>query len=332
MATKWTADQVLEMARAFQPACVLTAAAELNVFSALHPRPAAAPAVAARLHTDRRATATLLDALAALGLLTKRGARYGLAPGVAEALTESSPTNVLPMVRHSGNCLRNWAQLGIVVKTGRPAPDLPSVRGGAVDHAAFIEAMHTISAPMAPRLIRSLGPLRFRHLLDVGGGSGTWAIAFLRARPEATATIFDLPSVAPLARRRVAAEGLAGRVTVVGGDFTRDPLPAGADLAWVSAIVHQEPLARIRALFRKVCRALVPGGRVLIRDIVMHPSRTRPVMGALFAINMLTATEAGGTYTFRELSAALRAAGFVRPRILHRADDMSSVLAATKPL
>lgn len=331
MATSWTAERLLELARGFQPACVLAAAAELDVFSALHPRPLSAPELAARLAADGRAAAVLLDALAAMGVLVKRGGRYGLAPGVAQALTAQSPASVLPMARHLGTCLRRWAQLGRVVKTGRPARHIPSVGGRAAEQVAFIGAMHAINVAAAPRLVAELGPPHFRHLLDVGGGSGTWAIAFLRAAPGSRATIFDLPAVVPMARRRVAAEGLAGRVAVVGGDYTRDALPRGADLAWVSAIVHQESLEGTAALFRKVFAALEPGGRILVRDIVMHPSRTRPAMGALFAVNMLVATTAGGTYTFAELADALRGAGFVRPRVVHKADDMSAVVGARKP-
>ncbi|HUT34546.1 MAG TPA: methyltransferase [Planctomycetota bacterium] len=331
MAKHWTAEQVLDLARTFQGACVVTAAAELDVFSVLRHRMRAVGSVASKLRANPHATAVLLDALVALGLLTKKGCRYGLAPGVEETLTEASPRNVLPMVRHSGTCLRKWAQLAEAVKTGRSARTIPSVRGEGADHAAFIGAMHVINLEAAPELVARLGPPRFTHLLDVGGASGTWTIAFLRAAPTATATLFDLPEVVPLARQRLAAEGLADRVTLVAGDYTRDKLPAGADLAWVSAIVHQESLKGVAALFRKVFAALEPGGQILIRDLVMHPSRTGPAMGALFAVNMLVATEAGGTYTFAELSHTLHAAGFVHPTLLRKADDMSAVVAAVKP-
>ena len=331
MAKHWTAEQVLDLARTFQGACVITAAAELDVFSVLRQRMRAVGSVASKLRANPHATSVLLDALVALGLLTKKGSRYGLAPGVEETLTEASPRNVLPMVRHSGTCLRKWAQLGQVVKTGRSARVIPSVHGEEGDREAFIGAMHVINTTMAPKLVADLGPPPFKHLLDVGGGSGTWTIAFLRAAPNTTATLFDLPEVVPMARERLAAEGLADRVTLAAGDYTHDKLPTGADLAWVSAIVHQESHKGMTALFRKVFTALEPGGRILIRDLVMDPSRTQPAMGALFAVNMLVATDGGGTYTFAELSHALQAAGFVRPTLLRKADDMSSVVAAVKP-
>ena len=109
-----------------------------------------------------------------------------------------------------------------------------------------------------------------------------------------------------------------------------DLLPGGADLAWISAIVHQNSRAQNRELFGKVAAALVPGGRVLIRDIVMDESRTRPVGGALFAINMLVNTESGGTFTFDELADDLQAAGFVDPQLAVPADDMNAVVSARK--
>jgi len=331
MVKRWTPEQVLGLARSFQGACVLTAAADLDLFSALEPKRLTAKELAAKLKASRRGVTVLADALAAMGLLTKRSSRYGLAPGVAEALCESSPNNVLAMTRHSGACLRRWAQLATVVKTGRPAEGYRSIRDDEADRGAFIGAMHNVSAPVAPRVVADLGPPRFRHLLDVGGGPGTWTLAFLRAAPGTTATLFDLPQVIPLARERIAAAGMLDRVRLVGGDYTRDRLPRGADLAWVSAIIHQESPRGIVALLRRVRAALEPGGLVFIRDIVMHPSRVAPPMGALFAVNMLACTECGGTYTFREIADGLRAAGFVAPRLVRKAPDMSAVVRARKP-
>jgi cyclopropane fatty-acyl-phospholipid synthase-like methyltransferase len=108
------------------------------------------------------------------------------------------------------------------------------------------------------------------------------------------------------------------------------PFPPGADLAWISAIVHMNSRAENRDLFRKTHAALVAGGRVLVRDIVMRESRTAPVSGALFAINMLVNTPRGGTFTFRELSEDLRAAGFRKPSFLHKGEGMDSVIQALK--
>jgi predicted O-methyltransferase YrrM len=330
MAKRWTGLELLDVARSFQVACLLTAGAVLDVFSRLHAKTMTAAALARKLGTDRRATTFLLDALAALGFLIKRDGAYSVPEGVAALLSEQSRENILPMVRHLANSLRRWAELARVVQTGGPAEVGPSVRGQAADQADFIAGMHNISKPIAAEVIDLLRPLKFRHVLDIGGGSGTWTMAFLGAVHRARATLFDLPAVIPMARERFAEAGLADRVTLVGGDFYTDGLPAGADLAWLGAICHQNSREQNRALFSKVHGALEDGGAVVIRDVVMDPSRTSPVSGALFAINMLVATEAGGTYTFEEYRRDLCEAGFGEVTLVHRDEFMNSLIRAAK--
>ena len=240
MAKHWTAEEIMNLARGFQPACLLAAGAELGMFAALAEEPMTAKMLAQKLQTDLRATTIVADALAALELLKKDGESYCLALGVAEALTPTGKTSVLAMARHLANCLRSWAQLAKVTKTGQAAEHVPSIRGAEADTQSFIEAMNDISGPMADPLVGEIAPADFKHLLDLGAGPGTWTIAFLRNNPQARATIFDRPEVIPIAREHIATAGLEERVSFVGGDFNSDAvLPSGADLAWVSAIVHQ---------------------------------------------------------------------------------------------
>ncbi len=330
MAKQWTAQEVLDVARSFQPACVLTAAVSLDVFSQLHEKPMTAQALASKLGTDPRATTILLDALVALEFLTKQESNYSIPDNIAKLLSEKSANNVLPMVRHISNYLHRWARLSEVTQTGKPADCGPSIRGEAADQADFIAGMHNISEPIADEVIDKLQPLKFDHLLDIGGASGTWTIAFLRAVPEAKATLFDLPPVISMAEQRLAEAGLGDRVTLVPGDFYTDELPDGADMAWLGAICHQNSREQNRALFAKVHKALRDGGAVVIRDVVMDPSHTSPKGGALFAINMLVATEGGGTYTFDEYSNDLREAGFGKVILVHLDEFMNSLIRAEK--
>jgi precorrin-6B methylase 2 len=330
LARKWTVDEILGMARAFQPGCVITAAAELDVFTALRNGPMTAAALAAELGADPRATTILLDALTSLELLTKQDNNYRVAADAAELLSETSPKNVLPMVRHIGVYLRRWVQLATVVKFGRPAERIPGILGEAGETAAFIGGMDNISRPIAAEVVGCLQPLNFTHLLDVGGASGTWTIAFLKVAPRAKATIFDLPDVIPMAGKRIAEAGLTDRVHLVAGDFYENDLPAGADLAWLGAIAHQNPREQNRALFAKVHAALRKNGAIVIRDVVMEPSHTAPAAGALFAVNMLVGTSSGGTYSFDEYTEDLTAAGFADVTLVHRDEAMNSLIRARK--
>jgi predicted O-methyltransferase YrrM len=323
--------QILEMMGGFRPACVLGAAAELDVFTMLGDEAVSGQQLASRLGSDLRATCTLLDALAALRLLEKQDNRYRVPEALRPLLTAGTPQTVLPMVQHQMNCLRTWAQLAWVAQTGQSASRQASIRGEAADRAAFIAAMHSVSGPVADDLVARLGPPKFKHLLDVGGASGTWTLAFLRAVPDSTATIFDLPDAIRQAHERLNTSGLVERIGLASGDFYQDELPPGADLAWVSAIAHQHSRQHNRELYAKVYRALEPGGQIMVRDFVMKPDRVQPADGALFAINMLVNTETGGTFTFEEFAEDLGAAGFAGPEAVLWDDTMLSVVAARKP-
>lgn len=325
-------QQIQEMGVGFQRAAVIGAAAELDVFTVLAQRALSADEVAERSRTDPRATAILLDAVAALELLDKHEGRYSVPAELVPLLSEGGSGSVLPMLRHYANLLRGWSQLGWVVKAGMPFPRQASIRGPIADRAAFLAAMHVYSGPAAEELVARMGPPQFEHLLDVGGASGTWTLAFLRHLPRAKATIFDLPDAIGQAQQRIGGGEFAERIRLVAGDFYRDDLPGGADFAWVSAIVHQHSRGHNRNLFAKVHTALEPGGRIAVRDVVMEPSRTEPFYGAMFAVNMVVNTETGGTFTFDELAEDLEAAGFAEPVLQVRHEAMNSVVVAGKPL
>jgi len=322
--------RILERMAAFRPACVIGGAAELGLFDLLTRESLDAETIAARLDADRRATTMLLDAVAALGLIEIRDQRYAV-PAELLPFLGNGPQTVLPMVFHSMNILRGWIEVARVAKQGCPQPRQPSLRGEEADRAAFVAAMPTISAPVAAGVIARLGPPRCKRLLDVGGASGTWTLAFLRAVPQATAILFDLPDAIRQAQSRLAGTPFESRVTLVAGDFYRDELPRGADYAWVSAIIHQHSRQQSRELYARLYRALEPGGTIGIRDLVMEADRTRPLMGALFAINMLVNTASGMTYTMEEIAEDLCSAGFVEPRLSVPSEDMNAVVEARRP-
>ena len=118
------------------------------------------------------------------------------------------------------------------------------------------------------------------------------------------------------------------RVTLAGGDFYTDGLPAGCDAALLSAIIHQNGPAQNVDLYGKIHRALSPGGVLFVRDHVMEEDRSRPPQGAFFALNMLVSTPQGDTYTFAEIAGGLRRAGFTSVRLLRSGERMDSVVEA----
>ena len=318
-------EAILALARGFQESRVLLTGAELGLFTLLAHETLTADEIAARNGGDDRALAVVLDALAAMELLSKTGGRYRTAPEAA-ALSADAPDSVLPVLLHSAALWHRWTELTRMAG-GTPLPD----RRPEESLRAFIGAMHVLAVPLADRIVAEAGVGGARRLLDVGAGPGTFTIAFLRAEPALSATLFDRPAVVEIARGHVARAGLDGRVSFVAGDFDTDELPGGHDLVWLSAVIHQNDSRANDALYDRVVRALVPGGRLVLRDFVMEPGRTRPRAGALFAVNMLVGTPGGGTYTFDEIAAGLSRAGFERVRLLASGERMDSLVEAFRP-
>jgi len=331
MGMEWTVEGIMEKTRCYQWACVFFAAADLDVFSRLGEKSRRTGELADELGTDERGTRILLDALAVMGLLVKKDGVYSLVEGIGEVLTEKGAGSVLDAVRHQGNCHRRWVQLANVVRSGKAAERIASIRGADADRESFIGAMHNFSGAAVEGVIKNLGGMKFSHLLDIGGASGTWTMAFLNAVEGSRATLFDRPEVVEMAKERIAEAGLAERVEFAGGDYlSDDELGGGFDMAWLSAITHQHSRQQNRKLYAKVYKALTEEGAIVIRDVVMDEGRTEPAGGAMFAVNMLVATEGGDTFTFEEYRADLEGAGFGDVKLIYRDEFMDSVIRALK--
>jgi (2Fe-2S) ferredoxin len=305
-------DELMGTVRAFQDSRVLLSAVELDFFTTVaHAEPAAtAGAVARACATDPRATLALLNALAAMDLLTKTGDAFFTTPKAKRFLVAGSKDDASMAIKHSLSLWLRWSTLTEVVRSGRPVASTEMVKLGQDWTKPFIAAMHRNAGLRAPLVVRSVGAAGVKRLLDVGGGSAAYSIAFAQTNPELCAEVFDLQTVLPLAEQNIAAAGLSGRVRVRVGDLRRDEFGQGYDLILLSAICHMLDPAENQDLLARVQRALGTGGRVVIQDHVMQSDKTAPRAGALFAINMLVGTPGGSTYSEAEYRAWLGQAGF----------------------
>ena len=304
-------EQLQSTAVAFQRSRILLTAVELDLFTAVGEGEKTAGEVAAVAGTDPRATDRLMNALCALGLLKKSNGRYWNTPHASRFLVRGSP-EYMANLAHFGNMWETWSTLTEAVKTGRTVlvRDLAGQDVGWFK--SFIAAMHYRALERADRIVSGLDLSGIRRVLDLGGGSGVYAMAFARAGEGMEVVVFDLPAVVPLTEGYVRDAGLGDRIGIVAGDFRKDPLGGDYDLIFVSAIVHANSPDENRALVAKCSEALNPGGRIVIQDFIMSEDRTRPVHGAVFALNMLVGTARGDTYTESEVRGWFDAAGIAR--------------------
>jgi ribosomal protein L11 methylase PrmA len=324
------ADGILERTRAFMTSRIILSAAELGIFTRLARKPDSADSLAEKLGADKKALTRLLDALVANELMDKQNGVYQSTHQAAR-LSADHPETVLPMVLHMAEVWNSWSKLTEVVQKGQKRDLVAMTDKGPGPLAAFIGAMHVAGRQMAAEFASDQDLQPYRKLLDIGGASGTYTIAFLKQAPGLSAVIFDLPRVIPMAEARLREENMEHRAEVRAGDYNTDAMPQGCDLALLSAIIHQNSPEQNRSLYARICQALEPGGALLIRDHIMEEDRTRPPGGAVFALNMLVNTRGGDTYTFSEVRADLLQAGFSDVHMVRTGRNMDCVVQAVKP-
>jgi len=298
-------DDLNEMIRSYMPSRVVLSALELDVFSAVG-RGTTAADVALKVKTNERATETLLNALASLGLMKKVEGRFECTPATARFFSAGSKDNAQPGLLHTANIWHRWSNLTEVVKSGTVT------RGGrsADGTRDFIAAMHRNANERAQLVLKSVGTEGVRRILDLGGGSGAYSIAFAKASPAIEAVILDVPEVMGLTKDYIDRAGVANQVKIRPGDMLSSPLDGGYDLVMMNAICHMFSPGQNRALLKRAFGALAPGGRLVIQDFILNPDKSSPRHAALFAINMLVGTTEGSSYSEPEYAAWLAQAGF----------------------
>jgi SAM-dependent methyltransferase len=303
-----TPEDIMQIATGFRHSRILLTAYELGLFSVLADEKETSADVADELATDARGTDRLMNALCAMGLLEKSDGLFSNTPSAAGLLVEGKPGYMAGLM-HTVHLWDTWSTLTDAVRAGG------SVAMGPVDDRgdkwldAFIAGMHYRGTRQAEAVVSLLDIDGVTRVLDVGGGSGAFSMAFTRAKEGIRATVFDLPNVIPLTEKYLETEGYGGRVDTVAGDYHTDDFGKGYDMVLLSAIIHSNSFDENRALIKKAADALNPGGQVVVSDFLVDEDRTGPPRPVFFALNMLVATGAGDTYTESEVRDMMGKAG-----------------------
>ena len=324
----------MQLAWGFAPTFILESAAKLRVFDYLDGSPKTVEQIASDTQCSVRGLTALLDALVGFEFLKRKGSRYALTPESAAFLVSGKPDY------HGGffqriteQVMANWTQLTESVRTGQPARAVNEQDEGAEFFAELVEGIFPMSYRAAQALGRDLQVEALTapaSVLDIGAGSGVWGIALAQQSPQIKIVAVDWPKVLEVTKRVVERHGLAERLETAPGDFLEADLGQGHYVATIGHILHSEGRERSRRLISRVFDALAPGGTVAIAEFIPNNNRTGPPNALIFAVNMLINTKEGDTFTFREISAWLREAGFRTVRLLE-APAPSPLVLATKP-
>ena len=302
-------NTIREVASSFQKSRILLSGFELDIFTNIDESGTTSRQIAGNLELDEHACERLMNALVSLGFLRKKNDLF-FNTAESFAFLSKKSTEYMGGLMHSNHLWNTWSNLTKVVKTGVSANPSEINERGEEWLFSFISAMHDRAIKQAAQQLANIDLSVEKSVLDIGGGSGAFSMEFVTRKPGIEATVFDLPRVVPITKKFLEKEGFSDRIRTFAGDYTKDDLPEGFDMVFLSAIIHSNSLEVNQDLIRKCFGSLNKNGKIIIQDWIMNNDRTLPISGAVFAVNMLVGTEAGDCFTEQEVTEMLDAAGF----------------------
>ena len=313
--------EIVDLASAYYGSAVLFAAIDRGVFAAVE-KSGTLAGVVKETGASERGMRLLLDACVAEGLLEKSGETYCNTPAGKAALVPGGPADLTKAIRYNRDVYPAWGKLAEFAATGRPV-EKPEIHLGE-DEArtkAFAAAMFGRAMGIGKSVVPMLNVgdgghetgdgRRAVRVLDLAGGPGAYAILMCQANPGMTCVTVDLKAISDEAKGYVAKFGLSERIECRAGDYHADEYEAGAyDVVTIFGALHQESPAAIVDILKRANRALKPGGRLLVLDMMTDSTHTAPKFSALFAVNMALTTENGWVFSDEELKGWMREAGF----------------------
>ncbi|MBW1953270.1 MAG: methyltransferase [Deltaproteobacteria bacterium] len=293
-------EELMRLARGFQASKIFMVACDLEVFSHLS-FPAVVQDLAERLKVNARALEMVLNALTGLGILVKEGEAFRNGELAERYLVAGHENYRGAIFKHLHHTWEGWSDLGPVVVTGSPR-DIDPARWVEVHDEAreeeiddFIWGMEAVARDQVPAALAQLDLSQVANLLDLGGGPGTYAIAFVQRYPQLRATVFDLPRPITIAQENIRRHGVDERIQTRAGNFLKDDIGQGYDFIWMANILHSHSEAQCQFLIGKAAKALMPGGQLAVVDFFLNDDGYSPLSAALFGVHMLAVTASGGS-------------------------------------
>jgi demethylspheroidene O-methyltransferase len=330
--------QLFDLCAGFVYSQVLLACVRTDLFPLLAERPRTTADVARRTGLPPEGAERLLRAAAALRLVARRsGGRWGL--GALGAPIVGNP-GIAAMVEHHATLYGDLADPVALLRARTTATGLGGYwpyAGAERPHdlppervAAYTRLMSASQPMVAGEVLDVFRVDRFRRLLDVGGGDGTFLAAAAARAPRLELVLFDLPAVAERAEVRFRAAGLSHRAQAVGGSFFHDPLPRGCDLVSLVRVLHDHDDSDALAILRTVRAAMPADGTLIVAEPMASAPGAEAVGDAYFGFYLL-AMGRGRPRTAAETADLLASAGFAGVRAVPTRSPLLTGLMVARP-
>jgi precorrin-6B methylase 2 len=327
-------SSISAIAYGFMGSQALFTALELGLFTTLEEEPGELHDLAARLKAPSSPLNVLLSTCLALDLVTWDGERYANSPLAQRFLVKTARGYVGDYyLRQVSFLIYDRLPLVRQLLREQPVETLDYAHTLATPHMTeeFIRGQHAGSLGPAALLARTYDFSTASRLLDLGGGSGAFAIEVAKRFSSVSAIVFDLPQVINVTEQIIQEAGLTDRITCARGDLRTAPWPEGADLILLSYVVSCYGPETLRALLARTLAYLPSGGRILLHDFALHSDRRGPYNAALFLFGQLAGSAQTHAYTVDELAAALHNAGYLEVTAQPFLPDLTFLVSGRKP-
>jgi hypothetical protein len=332
-------SSILQTAFGFWHSKVLLTAVEFGLFTKLAHRRLTGTELGTELQLHPRAIADFFDALVAMKFLGREGAgpqaKYFNTPEGSLFLDQASPRYIGGiLVMLNARLFKFWHDLPEALRTGQPQNEIKHGQKGMFEELysdlprleQFMGAMTGLSRINFEAFAEKFDFSKFQTLCDVGGATGLLSIEVAKKHPHLNCISFDLPPVAPIATKHIAAAGLENRVRTESGDFFKDPLPK-ADVITMGMILHDWNLDKKMHLIRSAYHALPPGGALVAIEALIDDARRENVQGLLMSLNMLIEFGDAFDYSGADFRKWCGEVGFKRFEVIHLAGPSSAAIA-----
>jgi len=325
-------DGIVDMAGSFWISAILKAGIELDVFSEIAAGNDTVEKVASAIKASERGVRILLDALCALGIISKAEGKYLLTPAADQFLVKGKDSYVGYAVFTT---LKDWDAIGRIaeaVKKGSPIIGEYGAESGVWEEVAIGLTPAGLATGSIIGDVLGIGTKVEAgvKVLDLACGSGVYGYVLLQRDPKATVTDIDWQNVLKVAQKAAQDMGVADRVTYKPGDMLSiDYGKEEFDIAIVSNILQAFDAETNKTILSKICKALKPGGTVVIHDIPPDEERSKAIKALIFAVYMLLATTGGDAYTLSEFEGWLGDTGFENVTT-HSVPGGTTLIIATK--
>lgn len=332
-----SAEPIFRIGAAYWSSGLLFAAFRLGFFDVLAEKPRTVEEIGRKLKIARPWAAKLAGAAEALGLAMAEGERFSNTPVAAAHLVKGAPGYLGDLLTYFGDLWARFGELDHLMQHNEIGPRETAIAltrtedERQVSERAWVMAMDNIAASgQAAALCGAVDLSGCRKMLDVSGGPGSYARAFVNATPGLTAEILDIPEVTAIAAEFIERDGLGDRISVRGGDFLNDDYGEGNDVVLLSGVLHGFSEKHINRLLKKSFRSLESGGRIIVQEMTVDaPSASASLFASLFSLNMMI----GASHSAEAIALWLNSAGFtdIAVRPLENAWWFDHVVTGRKP-